>query len=133
MTSCHGLWVDLSSVIGLHTGSQTTHKMSTQLDRMEEQLQKLLKVAVENRILEKWILAGVIVCIALLLAAVLMLCMKPRPAAEKKTTTTTYVESPVYTSAPVVSYSPAPVQMMPAYAAPAMTTYIGMPTTTYIA
>ena len=66
MTSCHGLWVDLSSVIGLHTGSQTTHKMSTQLDRMEEQLQKLLKVAVENRILEKWILAGVIVCIALL-------------------------------------------------------------------
>ncbi len=33
----------------------------------------------------------------------------------------TYVESPVYTSAPVVSYSPAPVQMMPAYAAPAMT------------
>jgi hypothetical protein len=48
---------------------------------MEEQLQKLLKVTVENRILEKWILAGVIVCIALLLAAILLVCMKPKPAA----------------------------------------------------
>jgi hypothetical protein len=47
------------------------------------------------------------------LAAVLMLCMKPKPAAEKKSTTTTtkYVEAPMYTSAPVVSYSPMPVQV----------------------
>jgi hypothetical protein len=49
------------------------------------------------------------------LAAVLLLCMKPKPAAEKKSTTTTtttkYVEAPVYTSAPVVSYSPMPVQV----------------------
>ena len=41
--------------------------------------------------------------------------MKPKPAAEKKSTTTTtttkYVEAPVYTSAPVVSYSPMPVQV----------------------
>ena len=40
--------------------------MSTQLDRMEAHLKELLYVTAENRILEKWILAGVIVCIALL-------------------------------------------------------------------
>ena len=55
--------------------------MSTQLDRMEAHLKELLYVTAENRILEKWILAGVIVFIALLLAAVLLLCMKPKPAA----------------------------------------------------
>ena len=40
--------------------------MSSQLDRMQKDLEELLYVTAENRILEKWILAGVIVCITLL-------------------------------------------------------------------